>query len=69
MTSDGYRRLIVAAIVAALLAAFVASRFQVSADITTFLPTSDDRSLGEFSRAVARGPLSRTMVLVLTAKD
>ncbi|MDH3653432.1 MAG: MMPL family transporter [Myxococcales bacterium] len=69
MSSEGYRRLIVAAVVAALLAAFVVSRFQVSADITTFLPTGDDRSIGEFSRAVARGPLSRTMVLVLAAED
>ena len=69
MTSDGLRRLFAAALFAALLAAFVVTRFQVSADITAFLPSSEDRSLAEFSRAIARGPLSRTMVLVLVTPD
>lgn len=69
MTSGGNRRLLFSALLAALLAAFVWSRFQVSADITAFLPTSDDRSLSEFSRAVAQGPLSRTMVILLRARD
>ncbi len=69
MTGSGYRQLLATALIAGLLAAFVASRFEVSADITAFLPSSEERGVGEFSRAVARGPLSRTMVLVLTAKD
>ncbi|MGB8221762.1 MAG: hypothetical protein WCF10_04200, partial [Polyangiales bacterium] len=69
MSSAGYRRLVVAALITGLLGAFVVSRFQVSTDITAFLPTSEDRSMGEFSRAVARGPLSRAMVLALAAKD
>ena len=69
MISGGYRRLLAAALVAALLAAFVVSRFRVSADITAFLPSSEDRSLAEFSRAISGGPLSRTMVLVLLAQD
>ncbi|MFW2390090.1 MAG: hypothetical protein ACN4G0_17270, partial [Polyangiales bacterium] len=69
MSGDAKRRLLAAALLAGLLGLFVASRFQVSADITAFLPTSEDRSIGEFSRAVARGPLSRTMVLVLSARD
>lgn len=69
MISGAYRRLFAAALVAALLASFVAARFQVSADITAFLPSSEDRSVAEFTRAIARGPLSRTMVLVLVARD
>lgn len=69
MSSAGYRRLVVAALIAGLLGSFVASRFQVSTDITTFLPTPEDRSLGEFSRAVASGPLTRTMVITLGARD
>ena len=69
MRSEGQRRLFAAALVTGLLLLFVVSRFEVSADITAFLPSSEDRSVGEFSRAVARGPLSRTMVLVLAAED
>lgn len=69
MNGNGYRRLAGAGLIVGLLAAFVVTRFEVSADITAFLPTSEDRTLGEFSRAVSRGPLSRTMVLVLKARD
>ncbi len=69
MTDGGYRRLFAAVFVAALLAVFVVTRFEVVADITAFLPSAEDRSLAEFSRAIAQGPLSRTMVLVLVAQD
>jgi predicted exporter len=69
MSSAGSRRLVAAALITGVLGFFVVSRFQVSTDITAFLPTSEDRSIGEFSRAVARGPLSRAMVLTLAARD
>lgn len=48
-------------------AVFVASRFAMDTDVTSFLPEGDDRELGRLSREIARGELSRTIVITIGA--
>ncbi|MFW6051021.1 MAG: MMPL family transporter [Myxococcota bacterium] len=61
------RSLVAGLLVLAALGAFVAARFDVTTDITTFLPSGDDRELAALSRQVADSELSRTMVLTVGA--
>lgn len=58
-------RLVVGTLVLAVLALFIALRFQVTTDITHFLPGGEaDRDV-LLARQLAAGELSRTMVLLL----
>ena len=61
---------IVAAIVVLVIAALVvATQFQITTDISVFLPTGADRDRARLSRAVATGEASRTIIATLDAKD
>jgi predicted exporter len=46
---------------------FVLTRFEMDTDVTSFLPEGEDRDLGQLSRSIAKGELSRTVVLTLGA--
>jgi predicted exporter len=48
---------------------FVALRFEMDTDVTSFLPEGEERDLGQLSRLIARGELSRTVVLTLGASN
>ncbi len=47
----------------------VALTFDVTTQITHFLPEPDDPELGALSRALTRAPVSRTMILTLEGPD
>lgn len=51
------------------LAAFVAPRLRVEADITHFLPAGEDRALAELSSAITSSELNRTITLTIAAPD
>lgn len=61
------RRSVWAAALVLALAAFVAARFQLSADITHLLPSAEDQRLAALARQLADSPLSRSMVLSVEA--
>lgn len=65
---ERWRLAAVAAIVLAL-GAYVAARFEVTTDVTEFLPDAEDRALASLSREIADSELSRTMILALEAAD
>lgn len=67
MTTRG-GTLLLGLLVAGLLA-FVAARFRLAEDVTDFLPSGDDRSAMRLVRALADGPLSRTMVLTVEGPE
>lgn len=62
-------RLGAAALFVLALVGFVAARFEVTTDITEFLPDGEDRVLASLSREIADSELSRTMILALEAPD
>lgn len=62
-------RTAIALVVIALLGVFVALRFEVTTDIGDFMPTGHDRELARIAQAVAKGPISRTMVITIEADD
>jgi len=62
-------RLVVGAVVIALLAAFVLARFSITADVTHFLPQGSDVRLAKLSRALATSEIARTMVLLYEGDD
>jgi predicted exporter len=53
----------------AVLGSFVATRFEVTADITHFLPDVDDRALSALSREITDSELSRTMILAIVTPN
>lgn len=61
--------LIVSALLLAGLAAFVALRFEATADIIDFLPPPAEPELAELTQRVTRSPFSRSMVLDLSGTD
>jgi predicted exporter len=62
-------RTALALVVIALLGAFVALRFEVTTDIGDFMPTGHDRELARIAQAVAKGPISRSIVITIEADD
>lgn len=62
-------RLVAAAIFVLCLIGYVFVRFEVTTDVTEFLPDSEDRALASLSREIADSELSRTMILALEASD
>ena len=60
--------MLVAALVVAVLATFVAYRFRTKSDLTHFLP-AEDRGKLALSRQLANSALSRTMILTLGAAN
>ncbi|MBK7948121.1 MAG: MMPL family transporter [Deltaproteobacteria bacterium] len=62
-------RLVAVAMVVLALAAYVVARFEVTTDVTEFLPDAEDRVLASLSREIADSELSRTMILALEAAD
>lgn len=73
MDSERHRRLPIPMIVGfallALAAVICVLRFEVTTDITHFLPSGTDRRLAHISRAVADSELSRTIVLTIGGPD
>jgi predicted exporter len=67
MIANAGRPLLLAMVVIAATMAFVVARFEVTTDISEFLPTGSDRARAEISQAFARGDASRTMLLTLEA--
>ncbi len=63
------RGAILLALLIAGLAVFVGLRFRLASDITDFLPSADGQSSMRLIRALAEGPLSRTMVLTVAGPD
>ena len=59
----------IAGVLFALVSAFVALRFEVTTDITSFLPDPGDQELAALSREIIESELSRTMVLTIHAAD
>lgn len=53
----------------AVLGLFVALRFEVATDVTSFLPDAEERSLAALSREIADSELSRTMILTVGGPD
>ncbi len=66
MTTES-RRVALGAIALAAVAVFVASRFEITNDITHFLPSDADSSRATWARELASGELSRTLLLVVDA--
>ncbi len=62
-------RLAAGALLLAGLAVFTALRLRVTTDIAAFLPGGAPNSTVELAQRIATGDLSRTMVLLVTAKD
>ena len=62
-------RLVLAALLVAALFSYVVFNFQVTTDISHFLPDSDNGDLSMLSRQIADSELSRTMILALEAPD
>jgi predicted exporter len=56
-------------VVIGMVAAFVALRFEVTTDISDFMPTGDDRVRARIAQAVARGPVSRSIVVTIETDD
>ena len=56
-------------VVAAALAVYVVANFQVTTDISQFLPDVGDSEVAVLSRTLADSELSRTMVLAIEAPD
>jgi len=52
-----------------LLLAYVVLHYEVTTDVSEFLPDSEDRELSVLSREITASELSRTMVLALEARD
>ena len=52
-----------------LLLAYVVLHYQVTTDVTEFLPDAEDRELSALSRQITDSELSRTMILALEARD
>lgn len=69
MTSNERRRLILGAALVAGLLAYVVLHFQVTTDISDFLPDSRGGTLSELSRQIADSELTRTMILAIEAPD
>ena len=68
-TTVSRQPLIVAAVLFALAAAVVVARFEVSTDITAFLPDPGDQEVASLSREIIESELSRTMVLTIHAEE
>jgi predicted exporter len=66
---SGLSALLVAATVFGALACYVALNFQVTTDISHFLPDARAGELSALSRQIANSELSRTMILAVTAPD
>ena len=62
-------KILLAAIAMAAMATYCALRMQVSADITHFLPGSEDRRLAGIARQLVDSTLTRTMIVSLQAPD
>ncbi|MBY0398978.1 hypothetical protein K2X89_01700, partial [Myxococcota bacterium] len=62
-------RLVAVAACVALLAGYVVARFEVTTDVSEFLPDTEDRALASLSREIADSELSRMMILALEAAD
>lgn len=60
---------VLGALIAAGLAVFVWCRLEVTTDITHFLPRGERDSEVDLARRIATGELSRTLVLLLEARD
>ncbi len=56
-------------IVLVLMSAYCLWRFEITTDITYFLPTGTDQRLLNLSRAIADSELTRTMILSVSAPD
>ncbi|MDP6945155.1 MAG: hypothetical protein QF464_13485, partial [Myxococcota bacterium] len=69
MNRSRRRRAFAGALVFALLVAFVTGRFDMSTEITHFLPSEEAQTAAAVSRALAESPMSRTMVLSVGASD
>ncbi|MCB9897777.1 MAG: MMPL family transporter [Planctomycetes bacterium] len=67
--NDERPRLLLGALVLALLGAFVAARWSVTTDISHFFPGGEPHSDVMLARQLASGPLSRGMVLLVRASD
>lgn len=62
-------RLAAVALAVLLLAVYVVARFEVTTDVSEFLPDAEDRAVAALSREIADSELSRTMILALEAAD
>jgi predicted exporter len=62
------RPLLLAMLVIAATLVFVVTRFEVTTDISEFLPAGSDRTRAEISQAFARGDASRTIIVTLEAQ-
>jgi predicted exporter len=69
VTSNERKTLGVAGFLFVAVTIFVALRFEVSTDITTFLPDPGDQEMARLSREIIESELSRTMVLTLHHED
>jgi predicted exporter len=68
-TRDTVIRLGAGIAIVVLLLAYVVSHFQVTTDISQFLPDSEQDEVSALSRQIANSELSRTMILALEAED
>jgi predicted exporter len=62
-------RFVVALAILVLLLAYVFLNFQVTTDISHFLPDRDDGELARLSREISESELSRTMILAVEAPN
>lgn len=69
MRETGIYRLVLGVALVVALASYVVLNFDVTTDISHFLPDSADGELATISRQIADSELSRTMILALEAPD
>jgi predicted exporter len=69
MTRWGRIRVLLGALVAAALAVFVAARFEVTNDITHFIPAGADPRAVEIARQLGQSELARTMTFTVEGPD
>ena len=69
MRATEFYRLVLGVALVVALASYVGLNFDVTTDISHFLPDSADGELATISRQIADSELSRTMILALEAPD
>ena len=69
ITASERARLVGAAAFVLALAAYVVLRFEVTTDVSQFLPDAEDQAMSVLSRELADSELSRSMILALEARD
>lgn len=69
MNAARLRSLVVSAVILGCLGLWVALRWNVTTDISQFLPEGEQREQGRILQAVSRGVGSRTIILTMPATD